>query len=58
MRRTFEVIVTQNSIDNSGEKMAKRLLEHKIPTNLVPDTAIYAVMSRVDKAILGIELSH
>lgn len=51
--RTFEVIITENAIDKSGENMAKILAEKKISTVLISDASIYAVMSRVNKAIIG-----
>lgn len=33
--------------------MARTLASGKINTMLIPDTAVYAIMSRVDKAIIG-----
>lgn len=36
-----------------GTTMAKALAKHNIPTVLVPDSSIYALMPRVTKVILG-----
>lgn len=54
-KRKFSVIVTENYPNeiNQAQKFAKELAEHKIETILVPDTAIFAVMSRVGKVIVG-----
>jgi len=51
--RTFQVIVADTSPTHEGQVMAKALASVGIETTLIPDSAIFAVMSRVNKVILG-----
>ncbi|KAK9504218.1 hypothetical protein O3M35_010600 [Rhynocoris fuscipes] len=50
--RKFEVIIAATEPFNEGHKMACRL-GPKIPTTVIPDSAIFAIMSRVNKVIIG-----
>lgn len=34
--------------------MASQLVENGIPTSLIPECSIYAMMSRVNKVLLGL----
>ena len=43
----------EDTLTKGGHKMTKRLADNNINTILIPDTAIYAVMPRVNKAFLG-----
>jgi translation initiation factor eIF-2B subunit beta len=49
----FELVVAESAPTFSGHKTAKKLAECGIPTNLIQDAAIFAVMSRVDKVIIS-----
>lgn len=51
--RDFTVIVAETSPSELGHKMASSLSAHGIQTLLVPDNAIFAVMPRVTKVVLG-----
>lgn len=54
-KRTFTVLVTEgypNDIEDA-QKFAKTLAENKIESVLIPDSTVFAVMSRVGKVILG-----
>ncbi|KAK6201052.1 translation initiation factor eIF2b [Scheffersomyces amazonensis] len=54
-KRKFTVLVTEsfpNDI-NTSHKFVKKLAENKIETILIPDSTVYAVMSRVGKVIIG-----
>lgn len=54
-KRKFTVLVTEgypNDIE-AAHKFVKALAEHNIETVLIPDSTVFAVMSRVGKVILG-----
>lgn len=51
--RKFQVIVAECAPYYHGQMMATSLAAAKIPTTLIPDSAIFAVMSRVNKVIIG-----
>ncbi|KAF8320105.1 eukaryotic translation initiation factor 2B subunit 2 [Clavulina sp. PMI_390] len=51
--RKFSVIVAETAPSYSGREMAAALAAAKISTVLVPDSALFAVMSRVNKVVLG-----
>nr|KAJ3418299.1 Translation initiation factor eIF-2B subunit beta [Polyrhizophydium stewartii] len=51
--RTFQVIVAETAPFYSGQEMAASLAAAGIDTTLITDSAIFAVMSRVNKVILG-----
>ncbi|KZS88358.1 eukaryotic translation initiation factor 2B subunit 2 [Sistotremastrum niveocremeum HHB9708] len=51
--RKFTVIVAETAPSYGGKSTAKALASAGISTFLVPDSSIYALMSRVNKVILG-----
>ncbi|KZT26596.1 nagb/rpia/CoA transferase-like protein [Neolentinus lepideus HHB14362 ss-1] len=51
--RNYTVIVAESAPSFGGHKMARSLSTAGISTFLVPDSSIYALMSRVNKCILG-----
>ncbi|KAF5389832.1 hypothetical protein D9757_003584 [Collybiopsis confluens] len=51
--RNYTVIVAETAPSYGGREMAKSLSSAGISTCLVPDSSIYALMSRVNKVILG-----
>lgn len=51
--RAFEVIVAEGGPSLSGHEMAVNLAKAKIKTTLISDVAIFAMMSRVNKVIIG-----
>ena len=51
--RKFQVIVAECSPYYHGQKLATSLAASKIQTTLIPDSAVFAVMSRVNKVIIG-----
>ncbi|GJE96453.1 eukaryotic translation initiation factor 2B beta subunit [Phanerochaete sordida] len=51
--RSYTVIVAETGPSYSGHTMAKALSAAGISTFLVPDSSIYALMSRVTKVVLG-----
>ncbi|CAG8722275.1 4902_t:CDS:2, partial [Ambispora leptoticha] len=50
----FQVVVAETSPTYSGHEMALSLSQAGIDTTVITDSAIFAVMSRVNKVILGI----
>lgn len=51
--RAFEVIVAEGGPSLTGRDMAANLSKAKIKTTLISDVAIFAMMSRVNKVIIG-----
>ncbi|EMD38077.1 hypothetical protein CERSUDRAFT_113218 [Gelatoporia subvermispora B] len=51
--RNFTVIVAETGPSYSGHEMARSLSAAGISTFLVPDSSIFAIMSRVNKVLLG-----
>ncbi|KAH9483886.1 putative translation initiation factor eIF-2B subunit beta [Psilocybe cubensis] len=51
--RNYSVIVAETAPSYNGREMAKSLSSSGISTFLVPDSSIFALMSRVNKVILG-----
>eukprot|EP00698_Gefionella_okellyi_P006600 TRINITY_DN15922_c0_g1_i1.p1 TRINITY_DN15922_c0_g1~~TRINITY_DN15922_c0_g1_i1.p1 ORF type:complete len:407 (+),score=74.42 TRINITY_DN15922_c0_g1_i1:72-1223(+) len=51
--RKFAVIVVETAPELEGQQMAQILAELKISTTLISDTAAFAMMSRVNKIIVG-----
>ncbi|KAK9299900.1 hypothetical protein QLX08_007234 [Tetragonisca angustula] len=51
--RAFEVIVAEGGPSLTGHDMAVNLSKAKIKTTLISDVAIFAMMSRVNKVIIG-----
>ncbi|TDL25028.1 nagb/rpia/CoA transferase-like protein [Rickenella mellea] len=52
-QRQFTAIVAETGPSYCGHEMARSLSSAGISTFLVPDSSIYAIMSRVNKVILG-----
>jgi len=52
-KRKFTVIVAESSPSNLGRETAELLAKKNIETVLIPDTAIFSLMSRVNKVIIG-----
>lgn len=51
--RKFQVIVAENAPNYSGHELAANLANSKISTTVIPDSAIFALMARVNKVIIG-----
>ncbi|KAJ3055961.1 Translation initiation factor eIF-2B subunit beta [Rhizophlyctis rosea] len=51
--RNFQVIVVETAPFYNGQEMAKALGSAGIDTTVISDSAVFAVMSRVNKVILG-----
>lgn len=51
--RKFVVVVVSLAPFYSGHELAKKLIKYKIETIIIPDSAVFAIMSRVNKVILG-----
>lgn len=51
-KRRFRVFVVETAPSYGGQIMAKTLAEAGIDTTLIPDTAVFAIMARVDKVLL------
>lgn len=51
--RTIEVIVAECAPVCKGHQLATNLGKAKIQTTVIPDSAIFAMMSRVNKVIIG-----
>ncbi|XP_015592155.1 translation initiation factor eIF-2B subunit beta [Cephus cinctus] len=51
--REFEVIIAEGAPFLNGHEMAVNLAKAKIKTTLISDVAIFAMMSRVNKVIIG-----
>ncbi|KAF9586239.1 GCD complex subunit gcd7 [Lunasporangiospora selenospora] len=52
-KRKFQVLVAETAPSYSGQEMALELSKAGIETTVIPDSAVFAVMSRVNKVILG-----
>jgi len=55
-KRTFQVFVAESAPSYRGQDMVLRLSRAGIETTLITDSAIFAVMSRVNKVIIGTHL--
>ncbi|KAI9139994.1 hypothetical protein BKA69DRAFT_1082902 [Paraphysoderma sedebokerense] len=51
--RQFQVIVVESAPNYSGRELAVNLSKMGIEVTFIPDSAVFAVMSRVNKVILG-----
>ncbi|AET38607.1 translation initiation factor eIF2B subunit beta Ecym_3099 [Eremothecium cymbalariae DBVPG len=53
--RRFTVLVTEGFPNNTkvAHEFAKKLAQHDIETTVIPDNAVFALMSRVGKVIIG-----
>lgn len=52
-KRKFEVLVAEAAPGLEGHSMAKNLAERGIDSTLITDNSVYALMSRVNKVIIG-----
>ena len=52
-KRQFTVIIAECAPDLQGHELAKSLAESNIETIVIPDSAVFAIMSRVNKVIIG-----
>lgn len=52
-KRVFDVIVTENAPSYDGHQFVKSLSKAGITTTLISDAAVYAIMSRVNKLVIG-----
>ncbi len=52
-KRKFEVVVAECAPDCRGHMIASALAKSGIETTVIPDSAIFAMMSRVNKVIIG-----
>ncbi|KNE58307.1 hypothetical protein AMAG_05115 [Allomyces macrogynus ATCC 38327] len=52
-KRQFHVIVVESAPVYSGHQLARKLAAAGIETTVIPDSAVFAVMSRVNKVVLG-----
>lgn len=51
--RKFQVIVAENAPSYSGHQLAASLAAAKIQTTVITDSAVFAIMARVNKVIIG-----
>ncbi|KAL0485427.1 translation initiation factor eIF-2B subunit bet [Acrasis kona] len=52
-KKKFEVVVTEHAPSYSGHELVKSLSEKGISATLISDAAAFAIMSRVNKVIVG-----
>ena len=52
-KRSFQVIVAERAPWYDGHEMAARLASVPIDTTVITDSAIFAMMARVNKVIIG-----
>lgn len=52
-RRSFQVVVAEGAPELRGLTMAQHLLDAGIPTSVIPDSSIFAMMARVNKVLVG-----
>ncbi|KAJ2725978.1 GCD complex subunit gcd7 [Coemansia sp. Benny D115] len=52
-KRKFHVIITECAPSYDGHEMARALESANIEVVVIPDSAVFAIMSRVNKVILG-----
>jgi translation initiation factor eIF-2B subunit beta len=52
-KRQFQVFVAESAPKCSGHVLAKNLSDANIETMLIPDAAIFSMMARVNKVIIG-----
>lgn len=51
-KRKFKVIVVESAPSLNGQTMAHMLAERGIDVTLIPDSAVFAMMSRVNKVVI------
>ncbi len=47
-KRKFEVIVTESAPSYQGQELATKLAQDNIQTTVITDSAVFAIMSRVN----------
>ncbi|KAL3692899.1 hypothetical protein R1sor_006550 [Riccia sorocarpa] len=52
-KRSFQVVVAEGSPRYQGHKLAKELTAEKLSTTLITDSAVFAMISRVNMVIVG-----
>ncbi|XP_064387287.1 translation initiation factor eIF2B subunit beta-like [Halichondria panicea] len=52
-KRKFEVIVAESAPSYQGQELATKLAQDGIQTTVITDSAVFAIMSRVNKVIIG-----
>eukprot|EP01012_Entosiphon_sulcatum_P062636 TRINITY_DN8909_c0_g1_i1.p1 TRINITY_DN8909_c0_g1~~TRINITY_DN8909_c0_g1_i1.p1 ORF type:complete len:387 (-),score=58.27 TRINITY_DN8909_c0_g1_i1:18-1157(-) len=52
-KKNFEVIVTEDAPSLSGREMAKQLSQGGVKVTVIPDSAVFAIMSRVTEVLVG-----
>ncbi|PRP82595.1 hypothetical protein PROFUN_04900 [Planoprotostelium fungivorum] len=52
-KRRFDVVVAEGLPSTKGQALALALSQAKIDTTLVPDSAIFAMMARINKVVVG-----
>ena len=52
-KRKFQVMVVESSPRYEGQQLATSLAKEGIETTLITDSAVFAIMSRVNKVIIG-----
>ncbi|XP_054161563.1 translation initiation factor eIF-2B subunit beta-like [Oppia nitens] len=52
-KRRFQVVIAECAPFYNGHELAVSLSNEKINTTIIPDSAIFAIMSRVNKVIIG-----
>ena len=52
-KRSFEVIVAESAPSFRGQQLAKKLAKGGIQVTVVADAAVFAMMSRVNKVVIG-----
>lgn len=55
-KRKFTVVVAESAPFFGGQKLAVSLAESKLSTTVIADSAVFAIMSRVNKVIVGSHL--
>ena len=49
LKRKFEVIIAESAPSYQGQELATKLAKEGIETTLITDSAVFAIMSRVNK---------
>ncbi|CAK0782653.1 hypothetical protein CVIRNUC_005852 [Coccomyxa viridis] len=49
----FQVVVAEGAPRHGGQELARRLAQAGMHTTLIPDSAIFAMMARVNKVLVG-----
>lgn len=51
-KRQFKVIVVESAPSLNGQRMAHSLAQHGIDVTVIPDSAVFAMMARVNKVVV------